>query len=190
MHRAMGGYSRGMRQRTKLAQAIAHDPDLLILDEPFNGVDPVGRRQMTDLLRQWIQAGKGLLLASHLLHEVEAITESFLLICSGRLLASGTAREVHDMLEDLPNEIRIRCNDPSGLAQRLVREQVAESIRFAEEGKVIVLATRNPATVYARLPEWTRDSGLRVQELRSSDGSLQTLFDSLLEIHRGADRDS
>ena len=188
MNRAMGGYSRGMRQRTKLAQAIAHDPDLLILDEPFNGVDPVGRHQMSDLLRDWIRNGKGLLLASHLLHEVEAITESFLLICGGRLLASGTAREVHELLEDLPSEIRIRCNDPNRLAQRLLQEQVVESIRFADEGKVIVLATRSPATVCAQLPKWTHDSGMRVHELRSSDGSLQTLFDSLLEIHRGADR--
>lgn len=190
MQRPMGGYSRGMRQRSKLAQAIAHDPELLILDEPFNGVDPVGRHQMSDLMREWIQAGKGLLLASHLLHEVEAITESFLLICGGRLLASGTAREVHDLLEDLPNEIRIRCDDPTGLARRLVQENVAQSIRFTEEGKVIVLATRCPATVYARLPKWTQDCGVRVHELHSADGSLQTLFDSLLEIHRGADRDS
>jgi len=95
MHRQMGGYSRGMRQRTKLAQALAHEPELLILDEPFNGLDPVGRRDMTEVLRRWIASGRGLLLASHILHEVEAVTDSFLMICNGRLLASGLAEEVH-----------------------------------------------------------------------------------------------
>ena len=100
-------YSRGMRQRTKLAQALAHDPDLLILDEPFNGLDPIARHDMTVLLRDWIDQGKSLLLASHVLHEVESITRSFLLICGGRLLASGTAEEVHQILADLPNELTI-----------------------------------------------------------------------------------
>jgi ABC-2 type transport system ATP-binding protein len=189
MHRPMGGYSRGMLQRTKLAQSIAHDPDLLILDEPFNGVDPVGRHEMANLLRDWIRQGKGLLLASHLLHEVEAVTESFLLICGGRLLASGTAREVYELLEDLPNEIWIRCSDPTGLAERLVREQVVQSLRFADHGEVVVLDTRNPATVYSQLPKWTHDMGVRVYEMRSPDGSLQRLFHSLLQIHQGADRD-
>jgi ABC-2 type transport system ATP-binding protein len=111
MHRQIGGYSQGMRQRTKLAQALAHGPDLLILDEPFNGLDPVGRHDMTVVLRDWVQAGKGLLMASHILHEVEAITHSFLLICGGRLLASGSAEEVRALLADIPAEISIRCDE-------------------------------------------------------------------------------
>jgi len=115
MHRQMGGYSRGMRQRTKLAQALAHEPELLILDEPFNGLDPVGRRDMTEVLRRWIASGRGLLLASHILHEVEAVTDSFLMICNGRLLASGLAEEVHALMADVPAEVQIRCR---GLPRR------------------------------------------------------------------------
>ena len=185
MHRAMGGYSRGMRQRAKLAQAVAHDPELLILDEPFNGLDPVGRHHMTEFLRGWIAEDRGLVLASHVLHEVEAITHSFLLICGGRLLASGSAEEVHALLADVPNEIRIRCDHANRLAKRLLNTDAVEAVRFTDGGQGLVLATCSPATVYNRLPEWIADAGVRVDELRSTDDSLQALFDSLLAIHRG-----
>ena len=121
MRRPIGSYSRGMRQRTKLAQAIAHEPEFLILDEPFNGLDPVGRHMVTELLCDWTRRGGSLLLASHILHEVEAISPSFLLICGGRLLASGTAEEVNALLADVPNRIEIACNRPQKLARRLRR---------------------------------------------------------------------
>jgi len=185
MRRRMGGYSRGMRQRTKLAQALAHDPELLILDEPLNGLDPVGRHEITTLLGDWIRRGRGLLMASHLLHEVEAVTQSFLLICGGRLLASGSAEEVHTMLAEIPNEIRIRTSDASALARRLVEQQAVESIRFDDGGATLVVATRRPTTLYSRLTQWLEGTGIHVRELRSSDESLQALFNALMRIHRG-----
>jgi len=185
MHRKIDGYSRGMRQRTKLAQALAHEPELLMLDEPFTGLDPVGRHEMTLLLKQWIRDGKSLLLASHILHEVEAITPSFLLICGGRLLASGSAEEVHSLLADVPNEICIRCDGASQLARRLVEEETVEAVRFVDEGKSLVLSTRSPARVYAQLPGWIEGTDIRIHELRSADDSLRSLFTSLLRIRRG-----
>jgi ABC-2 type transport system ATP-binding protein len=185
MHRYIGGYSQGMRQRTKLAQALAHQPELLILDEPFNGLDPVGRHDMTVLLQEWVRAGKGLLMASHILYEVEAITSSFLLICGGRLLASGAAEEVRALLADVPREIWIRCDGAAQLAGRLVAAGAAEMVRFVDGGTALLVATRNPAAFYTRLPEWIRDSEIRIRELRSTDDSLQALFNSLLRIHRG-----
>lgn len=185
MRRPIGGYSRGMRQRTKLAQVFAHDPELLILDEPFSGLDPVGRHQMIVLLREMIEAGKGVLLASHILHEVEAITQSFLLICGGRLLASGSAEEVHALLADVPNEIRIRCNDARQLARLLLEVDAVESLRLDDDGRSLVLATGSPATIYNRLPEWIAGTDIHIEELRSADESLQALFQSLLRIHRG-----
>jgi len=184
MHRRMGTYSRGMRQRTKLAQALAHQPELLILDEPLNGLDPVGRHEMTLLLRAWIQQGRGLLLASHILHEVEAVTQSFLLICGGRVLASGSADEVHTLLAEIPNEIRIRTSDASALARRLLQESAAEAVRFLD-AETLLVATRSPATIYARLPQWLEGTKIHVSELRSTDDSLQALFNSLMRIHRG-----
>ena len=183
MNRPISSYSRGMRQRTKLAQAIAHDPDFLILDEPFNGLDPIGRHELTTVLKDWIDLGKSLLFASHLLHEIESITQSFLLICGGRLLASGTADEVHAMMVGLPNEIAIRCRQPYELASRLMSERIAE--RISIEGETITISTQHPATIYEKLPDWLRDWGLQVSEMRSADESLQALFNSLMKMHRG-----
>ena len=183
MNRPISSYSRGMRQRTKLAQAIAHNPDFLILDEPFNGLDPIGRHELTTVLLDWIGLGKSLLFASHLLHEIESITQSFLLICGGRLLASGTAEEVHTMMVGLPNEVAIRTESPYELASRLMQEHVAESVTV--KGEIVTISTRNPAVLYEKLPAWLQDWGLAVSEMRSADESLQALFNSLMKMHRG-----
>jgi ABC-2 type transport system ATP-binding protein len=184
MHRPIGTYSRGMRQRTKLAQAIAHEPEFLILDEPFNGLDPVGRHVVTELLRDWTRRGGSLLLASHILHEVEAISPSFLLICGGRLLASGTAAEVNALLADVPNRIQIDCNRPRELARRLLDENVVEAIEFEGQERLTV-ATRHPLAIYNRLPEWAAEDDVVIRELHSEDDSLQNLFDLLMRVHRG-----
>jgi ABC-2 type transport system ATP-binding protein len=183
MHRPISSYSRGMRQRTKLAQAIAHNPEFLILDEPFNGLDPVGRHELTTVLLDWIGLGKSLLFASHLLHEIESITQSFLLICGGRLLASGTAQEVHAMMEGLPNEIALRCSDPQALASRLMTEHSADSVKIV--GDLLTVATQRPGRLYEQLPGWLAESGVKVTEMRSADESLQALFNSLMKMHRG-----
>lgn len=187
MHRPISSYSRGMRQRTKLAQALAHDPDFLILDEPFNGLDPVGRHELATVLRNWMgteqNTGKSLLFASHLLHEIETITQSFLLICSGRLLASGTAEDVHKMMEGLPNEVTLSCTNAHSLASLLVREQAADSVRIL--GNTLTVATQHPARLYEKLPGWLAESGQDVLEMHSADESLQALFNSLMKMHRG-----
>lgn len=183
MHRPISSYSRGMRQRTKLAQAIAHNPDFLILDEPFSGLDPVGRHELTSVLLDWIGLGKSLLFASHVLHEIESITQSFLLICGGRLLASGTAEDVHAMMVGLPNEVALKCNDPHALASLMLREQAVDSVRIADG--TVTVATRQPARLYERLPGWLKSSGIEVSEMHSADESLQALFNSLMKMHRG-----
>jgi ABC-2 type transport system ATP-binding protein len=183
MHRPIASYSRGMRQRVKLAQAIAHNPDFLILDEPFNGLDPIGRHEMGTLLKQWISEGKSLLLASHLLYEVESITDSFLLISGGRLLASGTAAEVHALLVDVPNEITIRTNDPRRLAGILLEREITDSLRIEHDH--VVLSTRHPGKLYEQLPTWLEETKIAINEMHSADESLQALFNSLLKIHRG-----
>ncbi|MBI3861818.1 MAG: ABC transporter ATP-binding protein [Planctomycetia bacterium] len=183
MHRPISSYSRGMRQRTKLAQALAHNPDFLILDEPFNGLDPVGRHELAVVLRGWLEPGKSLLFASHLLHEIEAITQSFLLICGGRLLAAGTAEDVHAMMEGLPNEIALRCSDAHTLAAMLVRERAADSVSIS--GDTLTVATKQPGRLYEKLPGWLADSKQEVFEMRSADESLQALFNSLMKMHRG-----
>ncbi|MEM8678255.1 MAG: ABC transporter ATP-binding protein [Planctomycetota bacterium] len=183
MHRNISGYSRGMRQRTKLAQAIAHEPDFLILDEPFNGLDPIARHEVTTALRSWIDEGKSLLLASHVLHEVESVTQSFLLICGGRLLASGTASEVQELLADLPNEITVRSNSPHQVATLAWALETCDAVRV--EGDAVHVTTRDPSRLVMELPTWAMTRDIKIQEVGSADESLQTLFNTLLRIHRG-----
>jgi len=185
MRRPIGSYSLGMRQRCKIAQAIAHDPDLLILDEPFNGLDPVGRHELTTLFLRWIGEGKSFLLASHLLHEVEAVQPSFLLISGGRLLASGTPQEVRSMLADLPNEIHIRVDRPKELAVRLCEVDSVDSLRIDAHSSEVVVSTRRPLVLGQRLPGIVSEGRFEVLEVRSGKESLQQLFTTLMRMHRG-----
>jgi len=184
MHRTMGSYSRGMRQRTKLAQAIAHEPELLILDEPFNGLDPVGRHDITQVLRDWVKCGGSIIIASHILHEVETLATSFLLISGGRLLASGTPEEVHSLLTDLPNEFLFRGAGLRELGRLLLEEKLVDSLRLEGEDRLIV-TTHKPLHMTSRLPAWCANGEIRVTEITSGDDSLQDLFTTLMRIHRG-----
>jgi ABC-2 type transport system ATP-binding protein len=185
MDRAMSGYSLGMRQRTVLAQAIAHDPELLILDEPFNGLDPKGRYEMTVFLKDWARRGKSLILASHILHEVEALDPSLLLVSGGRLLASGSPDQVRSILADCPNSVRIRCDDARQLASLLLAEYRVDTIRILPESNELEIESRSPLELLEGLPGLALRHGLTINELRSSDESLQQIFTTLMRIHRG-----
>jgi ABC-2 type transport system ATP-binding protein len=185
MKRPMTTYSLGMRQRTKVAQAIAHDPELLILDEPFNGLDPVARHDMIRYLRLWIQQGKSVILASHVLHEVEAIEPSFLLISNGRLLASGDRREVRSILDSSPNSVEIRCNDARALAAELVTKDFVDSIKVSPDGDGISVIANTSKPLFDYLLEATKRLDIRIDELHSSDESMRDLFATLMKIHRG-----
>ena len=185
MDQPIESYSLGMRQRTKIAQAIAHQPDLLILDEPFSGLDPVGRHEMIDFVKEWASAGRSVILASHVLHEIEAIHPSFLLISGGRLLASGSPEEVHRILADSPVTLEIRCSDPIKLAQLMVDQCKLESIEFDDDGQRMVVTTRSDSNVYDRLPSLIGEAGVEVTEMNSTDDSLKALFATLMKIHRG-----
>ena len=184
MNRPMQDYSLGMRQRAKIAQAVAHDPDLLILDEPFNGLDPVGRFEMTEYLKNWATEGRSLILSSHILHEVEAIHPSFLLISGGRLLASGSPEEVREILADTPFTLHIRSSDAKALAQLLIQTCEVEEVRF-ENAHEFYINTRSAGQVYKTLPGILKDSGIEVDEINSTDDSLKSLFSTLMKMHRG-----
>ncbi|MEO1527703.1 MAG: ABC transporter ATP-binding protein [Planctomycetota bacterium] len=188
MHRPMGSYSLGMRQRTKIAQAIAHDPDLLILDEPYNGLDPVGRYQMTEMLVQYAEEGRSLLFASHVLHEIEAITSSFMLIHGGRLLASGTAAEIDMILADTPREVTLHGEDVTRLASRLIGLDWVDSISLNKQGNQLTLALLDPQELYRQLAGWIASDGLRIDRLQAETGELTAVLDSLLQHHRGEAR--
>ncbi|MBX3421465.1 MAG: ABC transporter ATP-binding protein [Pirellulaceae bacterium] len=185
-HWPIHSYSLGMRQRCKLAQSLANDPDLLILDEPFNGLDPIGRHHMGQLLRDWSSRGKSLLLASHVLHEVERITDSFLLIYGGRLLASGTSGELRRLLAGLPQEILIRSSTPDALAERLATMNWLRQIqRSGEERELLTVAVDRPLELYESVAKWVAQGQVAVEQISGSEGDISALFHLLISKHRG-----
>ena len=109
----IGAYSKGMRQRVKLAQAIVHDPELLILDEPLSGMDPIMRRRTIRLIRDWARAGKSVVVSSHILHEIESMTSNILLINNGRIVAEGNVHQIRDLIDEHPHRVFIRAERPA-----------------------------------------------------------------------------
>jgi ABC-2 type transport system ATP-binding protein len=176
----IGAYSKGMRQRVKLAQAIVHDPELLILDEPLSGMDPLMRRKTIRLIRDWARAGRSVLVSSHILHEIEAMTSNILLINNGRILAEGDVHHIRDLIDEHPHTVFVRGADPRGLARQFLTRDDVLSLRF-EEGAVVV-ETAKPDDFYARLTEMAA-SGEHgsIDEVTSPDDNLQAVFRYLVK---------
>jgi len=172
--RKLGGYSKGMRQRIKLAQSIAHDPEVLLLDEPVAGMDPVNRRRVIDLVRRFGREGKTVLVSSHILHEVEAMTRRVLLIHNGRILAEGDVREIRDLLDEHPHTVALRARDPRRLAAEIVAWPTVISISFGPEGEWLTVQTTRPDEFYGALPEAALEAG--VTEMYSPDEDLESVF--------------
>ena len=176
----IGAYSKGMRQRVKLAQAIAHDPELLILDEPLSGMDPVGRRRTMRMIREWARQGKSVLVSSHILHEIELMTSNILLINNGRILAEGNVHQIRDLIDEHPHTVHIRAGDPRRLALEFLAHADVLSLRF-EPGAVVV-ETGRPDEFYMRLTELIADGRCGpVEELTSPDDNLQAVFKYLVK---------
>ena len=176
----IGAYSKGMRQRVKLAQAIVHDPELLILDEPLSGMDPLARRRTIRMIKEWARAGKSILVSSHILHEIEAMTSNILLIHNGRILAEGNVHQIRDLIDEHPHTVFIRAGDPRALARRFLAADDVISLRF-EPGAVIV-ETARPDDFYARLTSLAAsgEAGV-IDEVTSPDDNLQAVFKYLVK---------
>ncbi len=178
--RAIRGYSKGMRQRTKLAQALVHDPDVLFLDEPLTGTDPVARRDIMDIIHRLAGQGKSAVVSSHVLHEVEALTQNIVLLNRGRLVAQGHVREIRDLIDKYPHHIVLVCDEHRRLAARLLAWEDVEGVRvLAKEGGVMV-ETRSPDAFYRRLPGLSLEEGLAIREVYSDDDNLEAVFKYLV----------
>lgn len=180
MLRRAGGYSKGMRQRVKLAQAIAHDPELLILDEPLTGLDPIGRRDLIDLLRGLGEEGKSILISSHVLHEVESLTENILLLHRGRLLAQGTVSEVRRLLSKHPSRIELSARRPRELARELLAYDEVVSVSLGSLNGHIDVETSDAEEFFRRLTSVAAAGGYGIESLASADASLEAIFDYLV----------
>ncbi len=176
----IGGYSKGMRQRVKLAQAIVHDPELLILDEPLTGMDPLMRRKTIRMIRDWARAGKSILVSSHILHEIESMTSNILLINNGRILAEGNVHQIRDLMDRHPHSVYIRAEHPRALARHLLGADDVLSVKF--EDQAVVIETSRPDEFYARLTSLAASGEAgAINEVTSPDDNLQAVFKYLVK---------
>jgi ABC-2 type transport system ATP-binding protein len=176
----IGAYSKGMRQRVKLAQSIAHDPSLLILDEPLSGMDPLARRKTIRLIREWARAGKSVIVSSHILHEIESMTSTILLINNGRILAEGDVHQIRELIDEHPHTVYVKASEPRALARQLLSYENVLSLKF-ELGAVVV-ETAKPDEFYARLTEIAASGEFGgIHEVTSPDDNLQAVFQYLVK---------
>jgi ABC-2 type transport system ATP-binding protein len=178
--RAIRGYSKGMRQRIKMAQALVHEPQLLFLDEPFTGTDPVARRDLMDIVLRLSEAGKSVILSSHVLHEVQSLTSRVVLLNHGRLVAEGHVREIRDLIDKHPHHIVLVCEQYRQLAARLMEWPDVEGIRVLSQQNGLMVETRAPDAFYGRLPELSLTGGLAIQSVYSDDDNLEAVFKYLV----------
>ncbi len=179
-HRALGTYSRGMRQRMRLAATLVHDPEVMMLDEPLNGTDPRQRIEFQDLLHQLAAEGRTILISSHILEEVETLAESILLMVSGKLAAAGDFRAIRAKLDERPYKVRVVCADPRAMASALVQMDEVESVSVDSDGALEVLS-RNVTALQLYIPRLAQAHNVRLLRVEPLDDSLESVFSYLVE---------
>ncbi len=179
MNRRVGTYSKGMRQRIKIAGALVHDPSILLLDEPFNGMDPRQRLQMMEMLHGMASRGCTVLISSHILEELNDLATSVLVMVAGRLAASGHFREIRKLMTNRPHTFTLRSTNDRKLAAELITEPSVQSVDLAQGGLAIRTLDRG---VFTRaLPRRARDAGISIHELLPTDESLESVFNYLVQ---------
>ena len=180
--RRLRGYSKGMRQRVKLCTALMHEPELIFLDEPMTGLDPLWRHHVQTLVRARADAGATVIFSSHVLHEVEQVTREVVVLHRGRIAAQGNAREVRAMIDRIPHRIALLTPEPRAVAVRLAAWECVESVRVHAQG--VDVTTPRPDVFYCLVTAACADEGLPVEGLSSPDDGLQALFDALVHVRR------
>jgi ABC-2 type transport system ATP-binding protein len=178
--RAIRGYSKGMRQRIKLAQALVHDPQVLFLDEPLTGTDPVARHDLMNIIMRLGSEGKGVVVSSHVLYEVQSLTPKIVLLNRGRLVAEGHVRQIRDLIDKHPHQIKLVCDDYRRLAARMVAWDDVESVRVLAGESGLMVETRSPDAFYSRLPALSLEDGLAIKSVFSDDDNLEAVFKYLV----------
>jgi ABC-2 type transport system ATP-binding protein len=176
--RRVDGFSKGMRQRTKVAAALVADPAVLVLDEPLNGADPVQRAHLIDLFRRLGREGRTVIVSSHVLNEVERLADRIIVIVHGRLAAAGGQRAIRDAMNDRPRHVLIRADDRRRLASALIGLDSVAGVQFDTDS--VVVATSRAAELAMSLPALARDLSVRLREVRPLDDSLESLFRELV----------
>lgn len=171
-------YSKGMRQRIKLAQAIAHEPDVLVLDEPLTGMDPVARRRTINIISEMGASGTTVIVSSHILHEVQEMTNRVILLYQGRVRASGTSEDIRSYLNRYPHKIRIRSAEPRAISRALLALPGVVGVRLEDDS--VRIETQAPEELYDRLTALVLDDDLPVEGLEAEDVGLDAIFEYLV----------
>jgi ABC-2 type transport system ATP-binding protein len=177
--RKVGAYSKGMRQRVRLAQAIAHDPDVLVLDEPLNGLDPLVRAETIDLFRSWAAAGRHVILSSHVLQEVDVISDQVVLISNGMIVAEGGIREVRDEIDEHPSQYIVRCRGAADVAAHLFGDGHVTEIKLNDDGMGMLVMTRDRQRFARALGRLALD-GHRIDSVVPADENVDALYEYLI----------
>ena len=177
--RKVAGYSKGMRQRIKLAQAISHDPQVLVLDEPLNGLDPLVRAETISLFRQFAAQGRHVIVSSHVLHEVDLISDQVILLSNGYVVAEGQIHGVRSEIEEHPMQILIRCDQPGALAAQVFAEDHVVEARVVDDGSGLLVKTRDPDRFYRALNRIVL-SGIRIEGVAPTDDNVNSVYEYLI----------
>jgi ABC-2 type transport system ATP-binding protein len=183
--RKISGYSKGMRQRVRLAQSIAHNPSVLVLDEPLNGLDPMARAEIIRLFRQLADAGMYLIISSHILHEVDMMSDSVVLLHNGYIVAEGEVHGVRDEIEEHPIQILIRCDRPQALASRLFDNDYVAEARIHDDRHGLFVKTRRPDDFYLLLNKLITEQNLQVESIAPVDDDLNAVYQYLITSDGG-----
>ena len=176
----IGAYSKGMRQRIKMAQALAHEPELLILDEPLAGMDPLARRRTIRMIKDWGRSGRSVIVSSHILHEIESMTSNILLINQGRILAEGNVHQIRDLIDEHPHTVHVKADETRALARALLADADVLSLKF--ESGALVVQTGRPDAFYSRLTAIAASGEFgAIHEVTSPDDNLQAVFKYLVK---------
>ncbi len=178
--RTVGTYSRGMRQRIRLAATLVHDPQVLVLDEPLTGTDPRQRIEFHDLVRRLASEGRTVLISSHILEEIETLAERILLMVSGKLAAAGDFHAIRARLDERPYKVRIVASAPRSMGAALMRLDEVDSISAEADGALIVLS-RNVSALQRSVPRLAQELGVRLLRVEPLDDSLESVFSYLVE---------
>ena len=178
-HRRIAAYSKGMRQRVRLAQAIAHEPELLVLDEPLNGLDPLVRAETIALFRSWASEGRHVILSSHVLQEVDVISDQVVLIANGMILAEGEIRNVREEIHERPSHFIIRCPDASRIASLLFNEDHISEVRLNDDRMGLLVMTRDHRQFSLALGR-IASAGHRIDGVIPADENVDALYEYLI----------
>lgn len=183
--RKIAGYSKGMRQRIKLAQAICHDPEVLVLDEPLNGLDPMARAEVIALFQEVAAAGAHVIVSSHILHEVDMISDQVVLLSGGYVVAEGDIPRVREEMPEHPIQVLVRCDRPALLASRMFELDQVVEVKIQEDGGGLLIRTRSADSFYRRLNQAVLETGLEIEAVAPTDEDVHSVYQYLIGSNGG-----